>query len=156
MMRVILYSINLCASTPAAVSIFEHLGNCAGPVHAGLHVVELAHFVRVFSRHILGESPSHNTRTQLWWRETSEPDTFAAAEAVMWAAAPLCGAASHPSATERASHKTRRRVRSCLSLVVRHLSEGEFRRVLRMERCKFSSLLSILLPDLPRDVSMAL
>jgi DDE superfamily endonuclease len=56
----------------------------------------------------------------------------------------------------RVRRASRLRVRPCLSTVVRDLSEGEFRRVFRMERCTFSSLLTILLPDLLLDVSMGM
>jgi hypothetical protein len=39
---------------------------------------------------------------------------------------------------------------------VHDLIEGGFRRVFRMQRSTFTSLLNVLLPDLLRDVSMAL
>jgi hypothetical protein len=77
----------------------------------------------------------------------------------------LCGllllcAGLHHFRRRRNARRTRRaslrRVRPCLSNVVRDLSDGEFRRVFRMQRCTFTSLLYILLPDLQRDVSMAL
>ena len=49
-----------------------------------------------------------------------------------------------------------RRTRLCLSTVVRDLSECEFRRVFRMQKSAFTSLLEMLLPDLQRDTAMAL
>jgi hypothetical protein len=49
-----------------------------------------------------------------------------------------------------------RRTRLCLSTVVRDLIESEFRRVFRMQKSAFISLLEVLLPDLQRDAAMAL
>jgi hypothetical protein len=49
-----------------------------------------------------------------------------------------------------------KRVRPCLSTVLRDLSDGEFQRVLRMQRHTFSSLLNVIRPDLERDTGMAL
>jgi hypothetical protein len=49
-----------------------------------------------------------------------------------------------------------KRVRPCLSTVPRDLSDGEFRRVLRMQRHTFSSLLNVIRPDLERATGMAL
>jgi hypothetical protein len=71
----------------------------------------------------------------------------------------LCAALHYIRRRRNAPHTRRaslRRVRPCLSTVVRDLSEREIRRVFRMQRSTFTSLLSIILPDLLRDVGMAL
>jgi hypothetical protein len=71
----------------------------------------------------------------------------------------LCAGLHHIRLRWNARHPRRasiRRVRPCLSTVVRDLSEGEYRRVFRMQRSIFTYLLNVLLPDLRRDVSMAL
>jgi hypothetical protein len=49
-----------------------------------------------------------------------------------------------------------RRIRPCLSTILRDLSDGDFRRVFRMQRNTFSSLLNVIRPDLERDEVMAL
>jgi hypothetical protein len=71
----------------------------------------------------------------------------------------LCAGLHHIRRRDNARHPRRasiRRVRPCFSTVVCDLSEGEFRRVFRMQRSTFTSLLNVLLPDLLRDDSMAL
>jgi hypothetical protein len=49
-----------------------------------------------------------------------------------------------------------RRIRPCLSTILRDLSDGDFRRVFRMQRNTFLSLLNVIRPDLERDGVMAL
>jgi hypothetical protein len=77
----------------------------------------------------------------------------------MWAAAPLCRAVSHSSARERASSSSG--VNTEGQAVPFHCSARSERGrisacVFRMKRSTFTYLLNVLLPDLLRDVSMAL
>jgi hypothetical protein len=62
----------------------------------------------------------------------------------------LCAGLHHIRRRRNAHYPRRasiRRVKPCLSTVVRDLSEGEFRRVFRMQRSTFTSLLNVLLPE---------
>jgi hypothetical protein len=56
----------------------------------------------------------------------------------------------------RSRRASLRRVRPCLSAVLRNLRDVDFRRVFRMERHTFASLLNVVRPDLERDGAMAL